>query len=295
MFPVSENWRPSELVGRLRRATRRCMVPIVRGLVTVILATSLTRATEPDVARVFAERDGCFELYDMKTNKLVVRSNPRRCAQRTSPCSTFKVPLALMAFDSGILKDETSRMEWDGTKTRRDEWNHDQTASTWMQNSVVWFSQRLTPQLGMERVRAYLSRFDFGNQDMSGGLTSAWLESSLQVSPDEQLRFWRRFWREELPLSKHAFEITKTITFVTTSASGWTLHGKTGSGRVDTGGSNQKPVLWLGWFVGHVARGDREYVFVTSYSDRVESADRRPPGWIARDITKQILTELGLY
>jgi beta-lactamase class D len=269
--------------------------PVVLSMAIVMLVASPAKAGEPDFARLFAERDGCFELYDLKTNKLVVRSNPRRCAQRTSPCSTFKVPLALMAFDSGILKDETSMMKWDGTKSSRDTWNRDQTAATWMQNSVVWFSQRLTPQLGMERVKAYLSRLDFGNQDMSGGLTMAWLDSSLQVSPDEELRFWERFWREELSVSKHALDMTKKITLVGKSDSGWTLHGKTGSGGVGAGGSNQEPRLWLGWFVGHVARGDREYVFVTSYSDRVEAADHRPPGWIAREMSLQILAEMGLY
>lgn len=292
---MSENGQPSGIVDRVRCLVSRGILTILHGMAIVILITSPAQAVEPDFARLFAGRDGCFELYDMKAGKFVVRSNPRRCAQRTSPCSTFKVPLALMAFDSSILKDETSRIEWDGTKTSRDEWNRDQTASSWMQNSVVWFSQRLTPQLGMERVKAYLSSFDFGNQDMSGGLTTAWLESSLQVSPDEELRFWQRFWREELPVSKHAFDMTKKITFVAVSASGWTLHGKTGSGKVGAGGGKQIPGLWLGWFVGHVARGDREYVFVTSYSDRVESADLRPSGWIARDITKQILAEMGLF
>jgi beta-lactamase class D len=200
-----------------------------------------------------------------------------------------------MAFDSGILADENSRMAWDGTKFSRDEWNRDQTAATWMQYSVVWFSQRLTPQLGLAKVKDYLARFDFGNQDMSGGLTKAWLDSSLQVSPDEQLRFWRKLWREELPVSKHAFEMTKKITLVDTSAAGWTLHGKTGSGDVVQAGSKRAPGLSHGWFVGHVARGDREYVFVTSYSDRVASADHRPPGWIAREIALKILAGMGLY
>lgn len=261
----------------------------------MMLITSPAHAGQPDFARLFAGRDGCFELYDMKAKKLVVRFNPDRCARPTSPCSTFKVPLALMAFDSGILEDENSRIAWDGTKTSRAEWNRDQTALTWMQYSVVWFSQRLTPQLGMEKVKSYLSGFDFGNQDMSGGLTTAWLDSSLQVSPDEELRFWQRFWRQELPVSKHAFDMTKKITLVDTSTSRWTLHGKTGSGGIGASGPNHQSVLCLGWFVGHVARGDREYVFVTSYSDRVESADRRPPGPIARDIAKEILAELGLY
>jgi len=269
-------------------------VPLIGGALAVLLA-SPARTAEPDFAKYFAGRDGCFELYDLTAGKLLVRVNPERCALRTSPCSTFKVPLSLMAFDRGILVDETSAMTWDGTKSGRDAWDRDQTAATWMQNSVVWFSKRLTPQLGMEAVKSYLAKFDYGNQDMSGGLTQAWLESTLTISPDEQLRFWRRFWREELPVSKHAFAMTKKITLNETSPAGWTLHGKTGSGAIGTGGPKGKGMLWLGWFAGHVQKGDREYLFVTSYSDRLASGDRRPAGWIARDLAKQILAEMGLY
>jgi beta-lactamase class D len=264
-------------------------------MLSAMLLGLLAAAAQPDYARVFAGRDGCFELYDLKTKTLVARSDSGRCAERTSPCSTFKVPLALMAFDAGILTDETSSMKWDGTRSSRDAWNRDQTAATWMRDSVVWFSQRLTPLLGMEKVKAYLARFDYGNQDMSGGLTTAWLESSLLISPDEQMKFWQRFWNEELPVSKHAFDMTKKITFVDTSRSGWTLHGKTGSGSFGPDRSNRKAQLWLGWFVGHVAKGDLEYVFVCRYTDRVPSGDDRPPGWIARDIAKEILAKLGVY
>ena len=278
-----------------RYAKTRAARAVVLGAAIATALTRPSRAGDPDYARLFAGRDGCFELYDLKAGKLLVRSDPRRCAQRTSPCSTFKVPLALMAFDAGILADENSSMKWDGTKFSRDTWNRDQTATTWMQNSVVWFSQRLTPQLGLPKVKNYLAKFDYGNQDMSGGLTRAWLESSLQISPDEQLRFWQKFWREQLPVSKHAFAMTKKITLVDTSPAGWTLHGKTGSGGAGSRGPNQKSELWLGWFVGHVARGDREYLFVTTYTDLVASTDDRPSGWIAHDIALRILTELELY
>lgn len=242
--------------------------------------------------RLFAGRDGCFELCDLKANKVLVRYNPSRCVKRVSPASTFKVPLALMAFDAGILKDEKSSMKWDGVKTNRAEWNRDQTAASWMKNSVVWFSQRLTPKLGMRRVKSYLARFRYGNKDMSGGLTQAWLQSSLLISPDEQLRFWRQFWREELPVSKHAYVMTKKITLVGTSPAGWTLHGKTGSSAMV---ENGRLIRGLGWFVGHVARGDREYVFVTCYSDRKPPSDTRPPGWVAREIATKALKQMGLY
>jgi beta-lactamase class D len=228
----------------------------------------------------------CFILYDLKADKVVARTGDARCAERVSPCSTFKVPLALMAFDAGVLTDETSARAWDGTRYSREAWNRDHTAATWMRDSVVWFSQRLTSEMGMEKVRSYLAKLDFGNGDMSGGLTKAWLESSMRISPDEQLRFWTRFWREQLPVSKHAYEMTKKITLVETSPRGWTLHGKTGSGDAATGG----------WFVGHVGKGDREYVFVTRYVDRAgTSKDDRPAGWIARDIAKKLLEKQEVF
>ncbi len=51
----------------------------------------------------------------------------------------------------------------------------------------------------------------------------------------------------------------------------------------------------MGWFVGHIARGNQEYVFVTNYSDRVSPPDSRPPGYVAREMTTRILGEMGLY
>lgn len=260
--------------------------------IAILFLFTAQAQAKPNFAATFAGRDGCFELYDLTANKLVMRYNPTRCAKRLWPQSTFKVPLSLMAFDAGILKDENSAMKWDGVKTSREEWNHDQTAASWMKLSVVWFSQRLTPQLGMRRIRSYLAKFRYGNQDFSGGITKAWLQSSLKISPDEQLRFWERYWREELPVSKHAVAMTKKITFLEQSPHGWALNGKTGSGALV---ANRRLVGGMGWFVGHIQRGRQEYVFVTSYSDRGTPKDSRPPGWIAREMTTKVLGDMGLY
>ena len=268
-------------------------VRLCAALVLSLLLASPAHA-KPNFERLFAGRDGCFQLYDLKANKVIVRyDSGGRCKKRVSPASTFKVPLSLMAFDAGVLKNERSTIKWDGKKTARKEWNRDQTAASWMKYSVVWFSQRLTPKIGIKRLVDYLTIFQYGNQNMSGGITQAWLQSSLLISPDEQLRFWRRFWREEFPVSKHAYDMTKKITLIGRSRSGWTLHGKTGSGAMVS--DKGKLLRGTGWFVGHIGRGDKEYVFVTQYTDRGTPRDRRPPGWIARDITERALKDLGLY
>jgi len=252
-------------------------------------------AAAPDYAKIFEGRDGCFELYDVTNAKLVVRSDAKLCAERSSPCSTFKVPLALMAFDAGVWKDETVKIPWDGTRYAREAWNGDQTPATWMSNSVVWVSQGLTTKLGMDRVKSYLKTLDFGNQDMSGGLTKAWLMSSLTVSPDEQIAFWRKLWRGKLGVSKDALALTKKILFVEKSDNGWMLHGKTGSGGIGERDPGDDTGYQLGWFVGHIQRGDREYIFVTRFSDKEKGVTHGPAGWTAREMSKEILRTLELY
>jgi len=281
-------------VGWLAALAVAALFLSILALIAVSLASpGWSAEAEPDYATLFAGRDGCFELYDLSSNKTITRYNPKRCATPLSPCSTFKVPISLMAFDAGILKDENSTLRWDGTSYSHKDWNQDQTAATWMSRSVVWFSQRLTPQLGMNRIKKYLAGFQYGNQDMSGGITRAWLQTSLLISPDEQLAFWKRFWREDLPVSKHAFAMTKKITYVDTSPAGWILHGKTGSGAMLA--PDGRPMGSMGWFAGHVSKGDREYVFVTNYADLAANPDSLPPGPTARGITLKILNQMGLY
>ena len=43
------------------------------------------------------------ELYDLARDKVVVHSGEKLCAERSSPCSTLKVALSLMAFDASGL------------------------------------------------------------------------------------------------------------------------------------------------------------------------------------------------
>src|SRR6476659_4653951 len=70
------------------------------------------------------------------------------CKKRMPPCSTFKLPLAAMSIDSGIL-DEKTILKWDKTPQKIKSWEQDADARTWLKESIVWFSQRLTPQLGL--------------------------------------------------------------------------------------------------------------------------------------------------
>lgn len=245
--------------------------------------------------------DGCFILSDLKTDKVLMRYGDKRCAERVPACSTFKVPLALMAFDKGVLKDENHLIKWDMVNREIPSWNKNQTAASWMRESVVWYSQAVTPKLGKDVIEKYLADFGFGNHDMSGGLKDAWLtvtpstkvppKTTLKISADEQVQFIAKLFRGQLPISKHALDTTKKITFLETSANGFELSGKTGSGYL----SVTPDKVRIGWFVSYVRRGDQELVAVTAFTDKRKDPPYKYGGPFAKDITKSILAEKGYW
>jgi beta-lactamase class D len=207
----------------------------------------------------------CFLLDELGAGE-VRRSPGDACAIRVSPASTFKIPHALAALDSGVLSGPDVTFAYDGHAVPFDAWRHDHTLRTAMRYSVVWYFQRLAGLLGVDREREYLARFDYGNRDVSSGLTTFWLGESLAISPEEQERFLVRLYTGELPVSKDAMRTVREILvqpagvvinalgefpFDAPWPEGTILSAKTGSG---------DDVKWL---VGHVQRERREWVFVS--------------------------------
>ena len=60
------------------------------------------------------------------------RSDARACATRLSPASTFKIPHALVALETGVIREDTIE-RWDGTRhPDQPEWDKDHTVLTAM-------------------------------------------------------------------------------------------------------------------------------------------------------------------
>src|SRR5262249_39506123 len=104
-----------------------------------------------------------------------------------------------------------STFRYDGKPVNFPSWAHDQTLQSAMRNSVVWYFQRLAERLGSAREADYLRRFDYGNHDPSSGLTTFWLGGSLQISPEEQMRFLLRLYRNDLEATAKAMETVRQI------------------------------------------------------------------------------------
>lgn len=242
-----------------------------------VFFVSTPAAAGIDYQAIFGSRDACFILQDIRTAKRVEEYNADRCRQRFSPCSSFKIAAALMAFESGVLKDENQVIRWDGKKREIEEHNQDLTPITWMKYSAMWVTQWITPQLGAKTVQKYLHDFSFGNEDFSGGLAEAWQTSSLLISAYEQVAFLANLWTEKLPLSPRTFALTKKIIFVKDLGDGTSIYGKTGTGCVSGHECMTRPDRMLGWFVGVAKTKTGAYAFAANATDTEPVKDAAGP------------------
>lgn len=124
-----------------------------------------------------------------------------------------------------------------------------------MENSCIWYSQVLTKHIGIEKLKHYVGKFAYGNQDLAGDkgknndITNAWLSSSLEISPKEQIFFLKSLIEHKLPVTLQSHEMTKHILFLEELPGGWKLYAKIGSGQQLTSDRKQKLELKHGWLV----------------------------------------------
>jgi beta-lactamase class D len=207
----------------------------------------------------------CTVIADAASGKTLYRDGV--CDQRFSPASTFKVPLSLIGYDSGILSDEHTP-SWD-YKPEFNAVKRDQKAVDpviWERDSILWFSREITRRLGQQSFAGYVSKFGYGNADVSGNpgkkdsLTQSWVNSSLKITPIEQVEFLRKLLARKLPVSARAYDMTSAI-IPTFQAGGWTVQGKTGSTRLRNDADKVQDKRSLGWFVGWANKDGRQIVF----------------------------------
>jgi beta-lactamase class D len=167
---------------------------------------------------------------------------------------------AMVALDTGAVKDEYDVVRWDGVKREREEWNRDQSLASAMKFSAVWFYQEMARRAGQQRMQEWIDKAGYGNRDIGGGIDRFWLSGALRISALEQVEFLRRLANGSLPFTTRAQETVRRIA-LTEDAPDYTIHGKAGwSSRADTKASDAKTTD-LGWYVGWVERGGRRWFF----------------------------------
>lgn len=280
-------------MARGRMAPARRGASRAPGRVAALALGLLALAGAGGFARPALAAEDCFIATELETGKVLAKQG--LCATRHPPQSTFKVPLALMGYDAGILKsaDEPVFTPPADADTERPQTRGPQTPASWMKYSVVCYSQVLTRQLGAERIAGYLKGFAYGNENAGGvkgdaePLTRFWLSSSLRISPREQIDFLRRMLKGELPVSPNAVRETMRLMAQEEQPAGWLLFGKTGSGFVRTQDGAIDRSRPFGWFMGFAQKDGHSVVFV-----RFTSLDVASPESLGLVARRQVIAAL---
>jgi len=171
-------------------------------------------------------------------------SGGARIEQSFVAASTSKIPHMLIAIETGAVSGPAEWFEWDGQTRFLPAWNKSQTLTDAFRNSTVWIFQTITPRIGSEALRDWLTAFDYGNADTGapGDLTTYWLKGPLEISVAGQVGFLTRLVRRELPLSARTYDLAIPV-MQADSGETWSLYAKSGWYSSDTAQD-------IGWYVG---------------------------------------------
>jgi beta-lactamase class D len=209
-----------------------------------------------------------FVLYEPAADRYRVLDEAR-ARKRFIPASTFKIPNALIGLEVGSIADENEVFHWDGKPKLHPEWEHDQTLNSGMKYSVVWMFQEIARRTGKARMKEWMQKLEYGNQDISGGIDLFWLQGGLRVSAMEQVAFLHRLAEGRLPATQRAQRLVRQA-LVIEKTRDYTIYAKTG-----TATGRDAVNWWVGWIE---RKGRPEAYFAmnfvpaakTVYGDRIE-------------------------
>ncbi|WP_395858200.1 class D beta-lactamase [Cytobacillus firmus] len=223
------------------------------------------------IEEAFAGTEGTMVLKNLKNDKVYIY-NKERSKERLTPESTFKVANALIGLETAAVRDEYEVKRWDGVEREFDSWNRDHSLASAIRESAIWFYQDLARTIGEKNMQDYVSKIQYGNQDISGGIDAFWLDSSLKISAAEQADFIEKLVEEDLPFSQKNQKTVKRM-MIQDEQDQFILHGKTGTRLSDMG---------LGWYVGFIETEKGSWVF---------SVNIDGTGTEAKNIAAEVLKE----
>ena len=244
-----------------------------------------------DLSSYFSGYEGCFVLYDLKNDAWNIY-NPKRAILRTSPDSTYKIYDALFGLEEGMITPDDSFMAWDKTDYPFEAWNKDQDLFSAMRSSVNWYFQEIDSQIGPSAIQNYVRKIGYGNRDTNSNRSPYWMQSSLKISPVEQVELLTAlhnnsfdFAPENVNVVKDSIRLFSSEKIFSDNFSEETIsfYGKTGTGRVDGLDVN-------GWFIGYFETGGNTYFFATNIQN-----DSDATGSKAAEITKAVLSDLPFF
>lgn len=210
---------------------------------------------EVDWSEYFNGLNGTAVIYDASNKKYTIY-NRDLAITRSSPCSTFKIISSLIALENGIIETENSTKTWSGEIFWNEDWNKDIDFQEAFRTSCVWYFRQVIDDIGEDLMQKELDKLQYGNCDISDwegrlntnnsnrALTGFWIESSLMISPKEQVEVMEHIFGKELNYSEETQNTLKQVMLLSeVDSTDISIYGKTGMGKVDG-------IVVDAWFTG---------------------------------------------
>ena len=226
-------------------------------------------------------------FYTPGASELLVFGDCALARERFIPCSTFKIVSTLMGLDSGMVSGKSARLGYDGQKHEYEAWNRDVTLQEAFQASCVWYYKKLVGKLDKSYVQRTLDRLHYGNADISvwnrNGHNVFWIESSLLISPEEQVAVLADIFSGGAGFRPEHVAILRDCMDAGTVGD-FRMYGKTGTGR------NHNTNFLESWYVGFVEIPGKDRVFFA-----IHGADpkRNVASASLRDTIAALIRQLG--
>lgn len=199
--------------------------------------------TEVNWEEYFEGINGAAVVYSPSENRYQIY-NPELADTQRSPCSTFKIVSSLIALENGLLVPDASTRAWSGEAFWNENWNKDINFEDAFRTSCVWYYREIINEIGSEVMQEELNRLCYGNCDISDwegrlntnnnnrALTGFWIESSLKISPKEQVEVMERIFGEDSSYPQKIQNHLKQVMLVSEQDSvDMFIYGKTGLGK----------------------------------------------------------------
>ena len=195
-----------------------------------------------DWSEYFNGLNGAAVIYDTSNRQYTIY-NQDLAETRRPPCSTFKIISSLIALENGIIEPENSTRTWSGEIFWNEDWNKDINFSEAFRTSCVWYFRQVIDDIGKDMMQKELNKLKYGNCDISDwegrlntnnnnrALTGFWIESSLLISPKEQVQVMERIFGRNSSYSEETQnELRKVMLVSEQDRTDISIYGKTGLG-----------------------------------------------------------------
>lgn len=210
----------------------------IAALLMCTVAASAQTWTDARVAKALAPFDHVLLL----DNGHAVASWTRNlvATEALQPCSTFKLPHALVALETGVISLDRNRKRCDPQECHSDHGEPGLDGA--IRESCLSYFRQTARAIGPARMAEWLAKLRYPAVGNPEPLDGFWLTGDFRITAEQQLAWIRRFYTEPLPVKAEHLEAVRAATR-RAGTGGWLIQGKTGSSRDG-----------FGWFTGQITR-----------------------------------------